>query len=149
MKIKSNSISYSQLRSCLCTYLLGKTLIRYPKTAQKASRDAYASCKRTKSSQINATNSIAACARIYWVNMPIRCLKTAQKVSPRTYAAHRRELGVIRFTPNLIADYAYKKNARGRFDVQKRACRGIERRDIGFANSILTIASTRGAIWAV
>ena len=63
MKIKSNSINYYPFNSCLRPYLLVRTSIRYPKTAQKALPDATASCRRTSSQKINTINSVAACAR--------------------------------------------------------------------------------------
>jgi Lipase (class 3) len=52
-----------QFSSCLRTYPLIYSPIRYPKTALKASCDADASCRRTKSGIQFTINSIAACAR--------------------------------------------------------------------------------------
>lgn len=52
-----------QFGSCLRSYLLVKTSIRYPKTALKASLEPCASRKRAKSTIRNTPNSIGACAR--------------------------------------------------------------------------------------
>jgi hypothetical protein len=53
---------YYQFSSCLRRYLLGKKPIRYPETAQKASRGVSASCGRMRGGNRFAINSIAACA---------------------------------------------------------------------------------------
>ena len=52
-----------QLSSCLRPYLLVKTPTRCPNTAQKASPDVQASCRRIRSRTKFTPNSIAACAR--------------------------------------------------------------------------------------
>ena len=61
-RLRANDSHY-KFGSCSCPYLLTKTLIRYPKTTQKASPDACASHGRTRSCIKNTPNSIAACAR--------------------------------------------------------------------------------------
>lgn len=63
MTIISNAIKHYQFGSCLRTYLLACRPIQYPKTAQKALRDAYASCKQTRRGKRCTTSSIAACSR--------------------------------------------------------------------------------------
>ena len=53
--------AYYQLRSCSRIYLLTKTSIRYPKTAQKASPDACRPRRRVQSGTRFTPDSIAAC----------------------------------------------------------------------------------------
>ena len=68
MTITSNSIKHYQFSSCLRTYSLVKTSIRYPRTAQIASCD---------------------------VRVPSRCSRHGNRITPTSIAACARKQGVI------------------------------------------------------
>jgi hypothetical protein len=75
---------------------------------------------KIKSNSINHYQFSSCLFPYLLARTPNRHPKAAQKTSPDIPASCRGTRGGNRNTPNLIADCAYKKGARGRFDSQTK-----------------------------